>query len=111
MKKQGKRFLWSFCGFLLVSLFAPVSRAQESKRKIIKKEDVVYPSVLKSKGIGGTVQLRVTVKPDGAVKNVEVLGGSAALADAATDSVRHWRFEPATAETQTTVVVKFDPKS
>ena len=111
MKRLGKAFRCWLCGFLLISLGGLVGHAQESKRKIIKKEDVVYPTVLKSKGIGGTVQLRVTVKPDGAVKNVEVLGGSAALADAATDSVRHWRFEPATAETQTTVVVKFDPKS
>jgi TonB family protein len=111
MKSQGKRFRRLFYGFLLVSLSVSLGLAQDSKRKIVKKSDVEYPSVLKSKGIGGTVQLRVTVKPDGGVKNIEVLGGSAALADAATDSVRHWRFEPATAETQTTVVVHFDPKS
>lgn len=111
MKSQGKIFRSLLYCFLLVSFGLPVVRAQDSKRKIVKKVDVEYPAVLKSKGIGGTVQLKVTVKPDGGVKGIEVLGGSAALADAATQSVRHWRFEAATAETQTTVVVKFDPKS
>jgi TonB family protein len=110
--KMGPRCL--FYTFLLISLCVPVGHAQESKqeskRKIVKKEDVVYPAVLKSKGIGGTVQLRVTVKPDGGVKKIDLLGGSAALADAATESVRRWRFEPASTETETTVVVKFDPK-
>ena len=106
--KMGPRCL--FYTFLLISLCVPVGRTQESKRKIVKKEDVAYPAVLKSKGIGGTVQLRVTVKPDGAVKKIEVLGGSAALAEAATESVRRWRFEPASTETETNVSVKFDPK-
>ena len=109
--KMGPRCL--FYTFLLISMCVPVGRAQESKqegkRKIVKKEDVAYPAVLKSKGIGGTVQLRVTVKPDGGVKKIEVLGGSAALAEAATESVRRWRFEPASAETETNVSVKFDP--
>jgi TonB family protein len=111
VKKQRKRFPRLLYGFMLASLCAPAGHAQETKRKITKKEDVVYPSVLKSQGIGGTVQLRVTVKPDGGVKNIAVVGGSAALADAATESVRHWRFEPANTETETTVIVKFDPKS
>lgn len=111
MNKHGRRFLRLFYGFLLVSLGVPAGRAQDKERKIVKKGDVEYPAVLKSKGIGGTVRLQVTVKPDGGVKKIELVGGSAALADAAMESVRHWRFEPATAETQTTVVVKFDPKS
>ena len=111
MKSQGKGFRGLLYGLLLVSLGVPVGRAQDRERKIVKKVDVEYPSELKSRGIGGTVRLQVTVKPDGGVKNVELVGGSAALADAATASVRRWRFEPATGETQTTVVVKFDPKS
>ncbi len=99
-----------FYSFLLISSCASVGRTQESGRKVLKKVEVSYPSALKSRGIGGTVQLSVVVKPDGSVKDIEVVGGSAALADAAKASVRQWKFAPATTETSVNVSVKFDPK-
>ena len=114
MKKRGSGFHGLLSCLLLISFYVPAGRAQENqdtKRKILKKEDVVYPPVLKSRGIGGTVQLRVKVKADGGVKNVQVLGGSPALADAAAESVRRWRFQAASSETEINVVVKFDPQS
>jgi TonB family protein len=77
----------------------------------VKKGEVQYPSELKKRGIGGTVQLRATVKADGTVKDIAVIGGSPALADAAKASVREWKFAPGSAETSVKVIVKFDPNS
>ena len=87
------------------------SRAQERERKILKKVEVQYPAVLRKRGIGGTVRLKVVVRADGSVKDIEVLGGNAALVDAAEIAVRQWRFAPGDAETFMTVAVKFDPNS
>lgn len=111
MREQGKHFRSLFYALLLAALCVPLGRAQESDRKVVKKVEVQYPPALKSNGIGGVVRLRVTVKPDGTVKDVTTLGGSAALADAATESVRRWRFVSAEAESTAVVVVKFDPNS
>jgi TonB family protein len=81
---------------------------QEAERKIIKRVEAQYPSILKRRGIGGTVRLKVIVHADGTVKDVEVLGGNPALADAADKAVRQWKFAPG-AESVVAVSVTFDP--
>jgi TonB family protein len=85
-------------------------QAQDNERKILKKVDVHYPSVLKTRGIGGTVRLKVAIHADGTVKDVEVLGGNPALAEAAEKAVRQWKFVPG-GESTMTVAINFDPNS
>jgi periplasmic protein TonB len=94
---------------LTLGCLAPV-RGQEIDRKILKKVEAQYPSVLKRRGIGGTVRLKVTIHADGTVKDVEVLGGNPALVDAAEKAVRQWRFAPGS-ESAVIVAVVFDPNS
>jgi TonB family protein len=88
------------------------SRAQdtEHERKVLKKVEAQYPSILKKRGIGWTVRLKVSVKADGSVKDVEVLGGNPTLADAADKAVRQWKFAPGNDST-ITIAVQFDPNS
>jgi TonB family protein len=93
-------------GFLCVT----PSRGQDAERKILKKVEAQYPSILKRRGIGGTVRLKVAVKADGTVKDVDVLGGNPALADSAEKAVRQWKFAPGNDST-VTVAVTFDPNS
>ena len=85
--------------------------AQESSRRIIKKVEAQYPAILKRRGIGGTVRLKVTVKADGSVKHIEVLGGNAILADSAQTAVTQWKFAESVAESTVEVAVSFDPHS
>ena len=96
--------------FLLVMLSGmSIGYAQDAGRKILKKVPVQYPLVLKMKGIGGTVRLKVFIKPDGSVRDTEVLGGSAILAETAQKSVSQWKFSPGSSETTMEVSVIFDP--
>jgi periplasmic protein TonB len=96
---------------LLAGVLSPSpALGQDSERKILKKVEVQYPAILKKRGIGGTVRLKVTVHADGSVKDVEVLGGNPTLADAAEKSVRQWKFAPGS-EGTVPVVVNFDPNS
>jgi len=80
---------------------------QETERKIVKKIEPEYPSVLRDKGIGGTVRLRVTVKPDGTVKDVQTLGGNAVLVESATRAVKQWHYAAAERETVIDVSIHF----
>jgi len=57
----------------------------------------------------GSVQLEITIKADGSVKDVHVIGGHPVLADAAVRSVRQWRFEPGARETTELLKVSFEP--
>jgi TonB family protein len=85
------------------------SQAQDTARKVLKKAPVLYPSILKSKGIGGVVRLKVFVKPDGTVRDTEVLGGNPILAESAQKSVMQWKFSSASSETALEISVTFDP--
>ena len=112
MTKQGRRTQYEaiICCSILALLFVTQMRSQEAARKVLKRVEAEYPSILKTRGIGGKVRLKVTVKADGAVKNIVLLGGNPALADAAEKAVRQWRFAPGE-ESTVTVVVIFDPNS
>jgi TonB family protein len=97
-------------GSLLALCFTLPGHSQEMSRKLLKRVEAQYPSVLKKRGIGGTVRLKVHVKADGGVKEVEVLGGSAILADSAVAAVKQWRFAEG-AESAFDVSIVFDPNS
>jgi TonB family protein len=84
-------------------------QGQDAARKLLKKVDAQYPAALKHRGIGGTVKLKVYIKADGSVRDSEVLGGSAALADAAQKAVAQWRFAPAAADSVMEVSIVFNP--
>lgn len=97
--------------FSMLLAYSMTSQAQDSARKVVKKVPVAYPSILKTKGIGGVVRLKVFVKPDGTVRDSEVLGGNPILAESAQKSVSQWKFSPATSETSVEISVVFDPHS
>ena len=59
--------------------------------------------------IGGVVRLKVFVKPDGSVRDSEVLGGNPILAESAQKSVMQWKFSSASSETAIELSVTFDP--
>ena len=65
-----------------------------------------YPLELACDGIGGVVELQVTVGPDGAVSGARTRqsSGQAALDAAALEAVRSWRFRPATRNGQPVAV-------
>lgn len=106
-----KNSLGTFCFCVLLLSCAAPGLAQENARKILKKAPMGYPYILKSKGIGGVVKLRVFVKPDGTVRDTEVVGGNPILAESAQKSVMQWKFSPGSSETVLEVSVTFDPRS
>jgi len=108
---RGKFFLGVLCASLVLLSSAVAAQAQDNARKVLKKTPVLYPSLLRSKGIGGVVRLKVFIKPDGAVRDAEVVGGNPILAESAQKSVLQWKFSPATAETVLDLSVAFDPHS
>ena len=106
-----KRLLMGALALCLLTLFCSVPgvRAQEGERKVVKQVQPEYPEILRKMEIGGTVRLRVVVKPDGSVKETSVLGGDATLAIAAQRAVSQWKFTQASSSSTIEVKVIFDP--
>ena len=97
------------CCLLVMLSCMSVGYAQDAHHKVLKKVPVHYPETLKEKGIQGDVRLKVFIKPNGEVKDTELLGGNPILAESAQKSVGQWKFSPGSSETTEEVVVHFDP--
>jgi TonB family protein len=78
-------------------------------RELISRVESVYPDILRSNHIGGTVRLQVTIAPNGKVEDVELLGGSPILGEAAMDAVKKWVYAAGRSRTTTEVSIPFDP--
>lgn len=98
---------------LLFLVAAGLAAAQEvgSSRKVVKLVSAEYPAILKRRGIGGSVRMRVVVTPSGSVKDVQVMGGNPILAECAVKAVKQWVFNPAEREETVDVTLGFNPNS
>jgi len=82
--------------------------------KVIQKVPPVYPATAKDERIQGTVILDAVIGTDGAPKSLRVVSSTVdpALAKAAVDAVKQWRYEPTLrngqpVEVTTTIPVNF----
>ena len=83
--------------------------------KVIKQVHPLYPEELKQQGITGTVMLRAVISTTGEPLNPEVVNSNVnpALAQAALDAFRQWRYQPTLlngqpVEVVTTVMLTFE---
>jgi len=63
-------------------------------RLVVHKVEPVYPPQTPQSQLGGVVVLETVIATDGTVAHVRPISGSAALAAAAIDAVKWWRFQP-----------------
>jgi TonB family protein len=81
--------------------------------RLLQQPKPVYPASAESAGIAGTVLLRAIVSTDGGIIGLTLLSSpDPALADAAIESVRQWRYQPTLlngqpVEVVTTISVNF----
>jgi TonB family protein len=110
---QVQRFLvlLSLLSCCLVSAGTAQSPSPSNEaRKIVRKTIPNYPEVAKRMNLAGTVKVLVTVAPDGTVKNVQPMGGSPLLIQAAQDAVYKWKFTAASSESKELIELHFDPQ-
>jgi TonB family protein len=92
-----------------VRTLAVYQTENDGARKLISRIEPVYPVVLLSNHIGGTVRLKVTIASNGMVEQVELLGGSPILGEAAMAAVKNWVYAAGRSRTVTEVSIPFDP--
>lgn len=89
----------------------------ETMQKLLThKVEPALPDAAQSGTFRGTVTLDAVIGKDGGVRDVHPVSGPEALAAAALDAVRWWRFEPyrirgKAVEVETTLTVDFGPRS
>lgn len=83
---------------------------QTGERTLLIRVEPEYPETLKKMGIGGSVRLRLTISPKGAVESVEVLGGNPIFVEVAVKAVKQWFYAPSPSQTNTEVTIPFQPR-
>ena len=76
-------------------------------RKVILRVAPAYPDLARKMHLQGNVKVVAIVRPNGAVKSTRVVGGHPVLANAATDAVDKWKFEPGPNETTHVIELTF----
>lgn len=82
--------------------------AQES-RKPLNSPTPTYPETARRFRLSGVVKVQVLVAPDGQVKDVKVLGGHPLLVSAVQDTLKNWKYAPASGETMVSLEFSFHP--
>ena len=91
-----------------VKTLAVYEAEDQGARKLISRIEPVYPDILQSHHIGGTVRLEVTIASNGTVEDVKLLGGSPILAEAAMAAVKKWVYAAGRSQTTAEVSIPFD---
>ncbi|HTR23030.1 MAG TPA: energy transducer TonB [Terriglobales bacterium] len=79
------------------------------KRKILTHAAAAYPQLARHMALSGVVRIEALVAPDGSVKMVDIKGGHPVLAQAASNTVRQWKWEPSPHESHELVEIRFSP--
>lgn len=70
------------------------SGTEQAARRLLHRVEPGYPEAAKSQHIEGAVVLEAHVLSDGTVGNIAVLQGNPLLAEAATQAVKQWKYQP-----------------
>jgi TonB family protein len=85
---------------------------EDPANRLVHRVDPQYPEAARAQHIEGPVVLEAQVLSDGSIGNIAVVEGNPLLAEAATQAVRQWKYQPYTvdgrpAERQKRITVKF----
>jgi TonB family protein len=75
---------------------AAVLSSTGAEKRLIHSVAPSYPASARSSGAEGPVVLRAVIDENGKVSSAQVVQGNAALADAAVNAVKQWRYRPYT---------------
>ncbi|HKW62652.1 MAG TPA: energy transducer TonB, partial [Candidatus Acidoferrum sp.] len=89
--------------------FAGASLQAQESRKALNNPTPVYPETARQFRLTGVVKVQVLIAPDGQIKDVKVVGGHPVLVSAVQDTLKNWKYAPASSETSATLVFNFHP--
>src|SRR5258708_39857252 len=93
---------------MALSLGVANLQAQEG-RKALSNPAPTYPEVAKKLRLVGTVKVQVLIAADGRIKEKNFIGGHPILVNAVEETLKNWKYAPASGETTTQLEFNFHP--
>jgi TonB family protein len=92
--------------FLATTLiFTAASLPAQETRKAISHPAPPYPETARRFNVTGVVKVQVVIAPDGQIKTTKIIGGHPLLVNAVEETLKNWKYAPAS--TETTVLLEF----
>ncbi len=107
LRRAAARLLQAAALVLAVAMTLALPTKAADERAVKPRVAPVYRKIAKHVKITGAVMVEATVDADGKVSDVKTLRGNHALAPAAEDAVRKWRFAPGAERSTVDVEVNF----
>jgi len=82
--------------------------AQEG-RKLLSNPTPPFPEIARRMHLAGVVKVQVVIATDGKIKETKVIGGHPLLVSAVEDTLKNWKYAPASSETTTQLEFNFHP--
>jgi TonB family protein len=96
--------------FLAVALLlATVNLPAQETRKLISSPAPAYPEMARKLRLIGVVKLQVVIAPDGKITSTKVIGGHPLLVNSVEETLKNWKYAPASTETTTQLEFNFHP--
>lgn len=93
---------------MALGLGAANSQAQES-RKALSNPVPAYPDIARRMHLSGVVKVQVVIGADGRIKEKNFIGGHPVLVNAVEETLKNWKYAPASGETTTQLEFNFHP--
>ncbi len=94
---------------LLGFSFSASNLLAQENRKLVSNPTPIYPEIAKRLRLSGVVKVQITIAPDGQVKDVRIIGGHPLLVNAVQDTLKNWKYAPASTETTASLEFSFHP--
>ena len=107
-ERRQKRIMGGAVLALALGLGAGSLWAQEN-RKALSNPVPAYPEVAKRMHLTGTVKVQVVIGTDGRIKEKNFIGGHPVLVNAVEETLKNWKYAPASGETTTQLEFNFHP--
>jgi TonB family protein len=93
----------------MVLIQAAVNLSAQETRKVISNPVPLYPELAKRTRLTGVVKVQVVIGTNGKIKETRVIGGHPVLVSAVEETLKNWKYAPASAETTTELEFSFHP--
>ena len=89
--------------------FAGANLHAQENRKALNSPSPTYPEMARQLRLSGVVKVQVVIAPDGQIKDVKIIGGHPLLVSAVQETLKNWKYAPASSETTANLVFNFHP--
>jgi TonB family protein len=107
-KRNKARILGGTLLALALSLGGANLQAQDG-RKVLSNPVPAYPEIAKRMHLVGVVKVQVVIGADGRIKEKNFIGGHPVLVNAVEETLKNWKYAPASGETTTQLEFNFHP--